>query len=395
MKLITVSFLAFMITFTGYSQKVESRLDSLLQGHVSKGEIHGCLAYIIQNGEIVLFKPYGYMNIESKRAMEKDAIFRIASMTKILTGAAALKLYEEGKFLLDEPVKKYIPEFANLRVLSPECKDENNLITLPLERDVTIRDLFRHTAGFTYGGDDIIGRLYQKKLGNIPQKTLKEFVQAITSVPLKFQPGSRWEYSYANDVLGYLIEVVSGKPLDVYMDEAIFRPLGMSSTGFYVQKNNLNRLSNHYSYDGNKLILADDALTGYFSKKPKFISGGGGGVSSVEDYSKFCQMILNFGEYNGTRVLSRQTVELLISNQIGEITNRQFETAGFGFGVAVTPGKYFGHTKICSWAGSPYNTTYQIDFEKGCIAILMVQNAPWTHLNLMDKFMKIVNEETK
>jgi CubicO group peptidase (beta-lactamase class C family) len=395
MRLIFNLLFILFFTSTAYSQKLETRLDSLLQGHVTKGEIHGCLAYVFQNNKVVMCKPYGYKDIENKVPIQENTIFRIASMTKVLTAAAALKLYEEGKFLLDEPVKKYIPEFGSLRVLSPECKSEDNLITLPLERDVTIRDLFRHTAGFTYGGNDIIGRIYRKKAGNSPDITLEQFTKAILSAPLKYQPGSRWEYSFANDVLGYLVEVISKKPLDVYMEEAIFKPMGMNSSGFYVTKDKIDRLSNHYTYTNGKLVLTDDAKTGNFSKRPTFISGGGGGVTSVDDYSKFCQMILNYGEYNGTRVLSKQTVELLISNQIGEITNRGFEVSGFGFGIGVTPGKYSGHTRICSWSGSPYNTTFMIDFEKNMIAILLVQNGPWTHLGLMDKFQKIVSEEIK
>jgi CubicO group peptidase (beta-lactamase class C family) len=394
MKSIISIFLTLSITVNVYSQRLEKRLDSLLQGHVDKGEIHGCLAYVFQNGKVIIYKPYGYMDIENHRPMKKDAIFRIASMTKILTAASALKLYEEGKFLLDEPVKKYIPEFASLRVISPDCKSEDSLVTLPLERDVTIRDLFRHTAGFGYGGDDIVGRLYKKKIFVTKDMTLKQFVQGITSVPLKYQPGSKWEYSFANDILGYLVEVISGEPLDVYMEEAIFRPLRMKSTGFYVLPENLTRLCNHYSYTDNKLILVDYSLTSRFAIKPAFISGGGGGVSTAEDYSKFCQMLLNYGEYNGKRILSRQTVELLISNQIGEIKDRGFEVPGFGFGVGVIPAKNCGGTTSCFWAGSPYNDTFMFDYEKQMIAILFIQNSPWEHLDIMEKFKQIVIKET-
>lgn len=388
-------FIALTLALSGYAQNLEKRLDSLLQGHVKKGEIHGCVAYVYQKGEVLLYKPYGYMDIESNRSMEKDAIFRIASMTKILTAAAALKLYEEGKFLLDEPVKKYIPEFANLRVISPACISEDHLITLPLERDVTIRDLFRHTAGFGYGGTDVVGRLYEKRIWTIDGLTLKQFVQAIISVPLKYQPGSKWEYSYANDVLGYLIEVISGKPLDVYMDEAIFKPLGMDNTGFYVPKEKLYKLCNHYGYVENKLILLETADNSPFAQRPSFISGGGGGLSTIKDYSKFCQMLLNYGEYEGQRILSKQTVELLISDQIGEIKDRSFQVSGFGFGVGVIPEKYCGRTNICFWAGSPYNDVYMFDYNKDMIAILLIQNSPWGYLGLMDKFETIVKEETK
>lgn len=395
MRNILISIIMLFVIQGGYSQSLEKRLDSLLQGHVNKGEIHGCIAYLFQKGEVVIYKPYGFMDIENKRLMEKDAIFRLASLTKILTATAALKLYEEGKFLLDDPVKKYLPEFAELRVISPECKNEDSLITLPLERDVTIRDLFRHTAGFGYGGDDIVGRLYAQKIIYTDDLTIQQFVNYITSVPLKFQPGRKWEYSYATSILGYLVEVISGKTLDVYMDEVIFNPLGMESSGFYVTPDKLNKLCNHYEYTENKLKLVDASDSSKFSKNPALISGGGGGVSSMEDYSKFCQMILNYGEYEGKRILSRQTVELLISNQIGEIQDRSFPVkGGYGFGVGVCPAKYCGGTESCYWAGSPYNNTYSINFKKQTIAILLIQNAPWEYLGLMDKFQRIMEEET-
>ncbi len=395
MKTIISFFIALFISVTVYSQNLERRLDSLLQGHVKSGEIHGCQAYLFQKGKVVFNKPYGYMDIENNRPMEKDAIFRIASMTKILTAASALKLYEEGKFLLDEPVKKYIPEFSNLRVIAPECKNEDSLITIPLERDVTIRDLFRHTAGFGYGGDDVVGRLYKKRIVFSEDMTLKQFVQYITTVPLKYQPGSKWEYSFANDILGYLVEVISGKPLDVYMNEAIFKPLTMENTGFYVPQDKLNKLCNFYEYKDNKLNLVEAAKNSKLAKRPAFISGGGGGVSTADDYSKFCQMLLNYGEYNGKRILSRQTVELLISNQIGEIKDRSFPVNGFGFGVGVTPEKYCGGTADCFWSGGPYNDTFMFDYNRQMIAILLIQNSPWGHLGLMGKFKKIISEETK
>jgi CubicO group peptidase (beta-lactamase class C family) len=394
MKPIITLSISLLLTVTVFSQRLETRLDSLLQGHVEKGELHGCLAYVYQNGLVILNKPYGYMDVENKRPMEKDAIFRIASMTKVLTATAALKLYEEGKFLLDEPVKKYIPEFAGLQVISPECKSIDSIITVPLERDVTIRDLFRHTAGFGYGGNDIVGQLYVKNIHYSESMTLKQFVQGITTVPLKFQPGSKWEYSFANDVLGYLVEVVSGKPLDEYMNEAVFKPLKMNDTGFWVPADKINRLCNFYEYSNNSLKLLENQKNSRLAKRPAFISGGGGGVSTAEDFSKFCQMLLNYGEFEGKQFLARQTVELILTNQIGEITDRGFPVDGFSFGIGVNPGKNCGRANFCHWAGSPYNDTYTIDFNKQSVAILFVQNAPWGYLGLMDKFTQIVEEET-
>jgi CubicO group peptidase (beta-lactamase class C family) len=214
-------------------------------------------------------------------------------------------------------------------------------------------------------------------------------------VPLKYQPGSKWEYSFANDILGYLVEVISGKPLDEYMNEAIFKPMGMVNTGFYVAPDKIKKVCNFYEYADNKLRLVAGSENSKLLKRPAFISGGGGGVSTAEDYSKFCQMLLNYGEYNGKRILSRQTVELLISDQIGEIKDRSFAVSGFGFGVGVIPAKYCGGTSGCYWAGSPYNDTFLFDYKKQMIAILLMQNSPWQHLNLMTKFSNIVKEESK
>jgi CubicO group peptidase (beta-lactamase class C family) len=395
MKFFTSGLLIILCICTVFSQGLESRLDSLLQGHVDHGEIHGCIAYIMQKDRVILYKPYGYMDLEKKRVMERDAIFGIASMTKILTAAAALKLYEEEKYLLDDPVKKYIPEFANLRVLAPACTREDSLVTIPLERDITIRDLFRHTAGFGYGGEDVVGRLYAKNALGSGDMTLQQFVQTMSSLPLKYQPGSKWEYSYANDILGYLIEVISGKPLDMYIDEVICEPLKMSSTGFYVPQEKLGKLCNHYEYKDKKLYVLENAGNSRFAKRPIFLSGGGGGVSTIDDYSAFCQMILKHGEYHGKHIFHRQTIELLTSNQIGENSDRSFPVSGFGFGVGVVPGKYCGQTQSCFWAGAPYNTTFFIDFDKQVIAIMLIQNSPWQHLHLMDKFGQIVREEIK
>mgnify|MGYP003800716957 CR=1 FL=1 len=393
MKTIQLTITALLMASASYSQNLEKRLDSLFQGHVNNGEIHGCLVTIIQDEKVIMNKPYGFMDLENKRAMETDAVFRIASLTKLLTAASAMKLYDEGKFLLDEPVKKYIPEFANLRVIAPGYTTIDSVRTVPLERDVTIRDLLRHTAGFGYGGSDVVGKLYVRNIRYSDSMTLKQFVQGIVKAPLKYQPGSRWEYSFANDILGYLIEVIAGKPLDEYMDEAIFKPMDMNHTGFYVKPDDVKHLCNFYEYSGNKLILKESSANTRITQRPAFISGGGGGISTADDYSKFCQMLLNYGEYNGKRILSRQSVELMISDQIEPIKDRGFEVTGFGFGVGVLPGKNCGATKDIHWAGSPYNNTYVVDFEKKSIAILLMQNGPWEHLGLMDQFKEIVSEE--
>ncbi len=395
MKSITIILITLIISGSACAQNLVRRLDSLLQGHVNRGEIHGCRAYVYQKGSVLIDKSYGMMDIENRRPMEYNAIFRIASMTKALTAATALRLYEDGKFLLDDPVRKYIPEFTGLRVIAPGCDNEDSLRTIPLERDVTVRDLFRHTAGFGYGGTDIVGRVYTKKIRYDSAMTLRQFVQRITSAPLKYQPGSKWEYSFANDVLGYLVEVVSGQPLDSTMKSLLLKPLGMDDTGFFVPAEKISRLCHHYTYTDGRLTLTDGSIDSKFNRRPAFISGGGGAVSTIDDYSKFCRMLLQYGEYNGKRILRPETVTLMTANQIGEIKERGFALPGFGLGIGVIPARKSGGTSACYWAGAPYNDTYIFNYDKQTVAILLLQNGPWTHLGLMDSFRKVVDDETK
>jgi CubicO group peptidase (beta-lactamase class C family) len=379
------------------------RIDEMLNAHIQKGELAGAVAYILQSGNVVYFKAYGSMDIEHQRVMDKTALFRIASMTKPVTAVAALKLYEKGKFLLDEPVKKYIPELSNLRVLSSAVSAEGMFETVPLERDITIRDLFKHTAGFGYSFEDHpVDKLYRDKKLITVATTLPGFVKNLADFPLEFQPGSQWEYSYSFDVLGYLVERISGQPLDQFIKQEIFDPLKMKSTFFWVPPDKTGNLTCVYEYKDGALKLYENATQNCYTDKKNLacVSGGGGLsddfpggiVTTAEDYGRFCQMLLNYGEVMGTRILKPATVELMISNQIAAVANRSFPVDGYGLGVGVKAEKYDGRTQSINWSGGPYNTVFRVNYANDYIAILLMQTLPWQNQGIMGKFMKLVDE---
>ncbi|MFA5817041.1 MAG: serine hydrolase domain-containing protein [Bacteroidales bacterium] len=400
MKKLFFTLLLVFIVSISFSQNLKKELDSLMFKSVNEGQLHGCVTYVQQRDKVLHFESYGFKNIEQNKKMENDVIFRIASMTKIITAAGALKLYEEGKFLLDEPVKKYIPQFNNLKVMQNIGTDSCKIVNL--ERDITIRDLFRHTAGFGSGGEnDTIGNLYNKLDS---AKTSEDFLNTISQIPLRNQPGSKWEYSCSNKILGFLIEKIINKTLHDYLTESFFVPLGMTNTGFYVAKKNIDKLSCSYIYDEGKLKLEDNPMTSEYLKVPTIYNGGGGIVSTAKDLANFYNMILHYGTFNGKQILKAQTVELLISNQIGEIKDRgipdltnilskyrSFSVAGYGFGVGIHTEKNSGKTQSIYWAGS-YNTYFLIDYDKQLITIFLTQITPFMHLDIMNKFGQIVNK---
>jgi CubicO group peptidase (beta-lactamase class C family) len=327
--------------------------------------------------------------------MKDDVIFRIASMSKPITAAAALKLYEDGYFLLDDPVKKFIPQFGDLKVMENIGTDSAQIVDL--KRDVTIRDLFRHTGGFGYASqpsknNDAIDNMYVSANLKSLDQTPEDFINKICKIPLKYHPGSKWRYSYSNDLLGFLIEAITGKTLHEYVKESILEPLNMSSSGYYVTEENIQRLSSFYNYENDELQLVEDNKNTPYSSKPTICMGGAKMVSTAQDYANFCSMLLNYGKFNGNQVFQKQTVELLISDQIDNIKDRGFKVSGYGFGVGVSKEKDNGKTESINWSGSPFNTTFFVDYNTKTIAILLTQNAPWGHLNVKYKFASIVKK---
>jgi CubicO group peptidase (beta-lactamase class C family) len=382
----------------GFSSQKLKEMEAVIQDHIDKKELAGVLTLIARRGEIVHFKTYGYQDMENKIEIQKSSIFRLASVTKIVTGVAALICYEEGLFLLDDPVKKYIPEFGNTQVFVSVQKGDqtDSLITEPLKRDITIRDLLRHTGGFAYSFENSpVDSLYKDAGFQTWSGSLSDFVKKIAEIPLAYQPGSKWRYSYSFDIVGYLIELVTKQPLDVFMEERIFKPLKMEDTGFYVPEMKLNRLTNYYEYKNDSLILMESPDNSPFRKLPSALSGGGGWfdgfgglVTTAPDFSHFLQMVMNNGVLENNRILSPQSVELLITNQVHDIQDKSFLSGNYGYGLGV--GASFkennGPTMGIDWSGGPYNTRYWIDFENKIYGIFFAQTGPWGHLGIMWKF---------
>ncbi len=368
----------------GMSSELLDSIRPVMQEYIDENKLPGMITMVARHGRIVHSGAYGLM--DAGKPMRPDAIFRIASMTKPLMSAAVMILYEEGRFRLDDPVADYIPEFRNLKVFS--SIDTAGLHTVDPVRPMTIRDLLTHTSGLSgVGAGSPVDSMYAA--ADLSGGTLKEMVQKLSAIPLLYQPGTTWNYSRSTDVLGYLVEVLSGEPLDQFLRERIFIPLGMEDTGFYVPAEDLDRVGAVYAPDsaGIKIIMKPD--TNSVSVPVKFLSGNGGLYSTATDYMIFSQMLLNRGKYNGVRILGSKTVELMTSNQLSgermpddEFFGPLMSGMGFGFGFAVLEDNVkagiIGSEGSYWWSGSG-NTYFYIDPHEDLIMILMMQFVPNYH----------------
>lgn len=321
----------------GLSSAKLERITSAVGAFIDRKEIAGAVTVVARRGRVVYAKASGRMDLEAAKDMKLDTIFRIYSMTKPITSVAAMILHEEGKFQLDDAVSKYLPEFKGLKVYKSQNGDRLELE--PPKREMTVRDLLRHTSGLTYGfvGNTAVDRMYRRAgvLGS--GGSLKDMAGKLRELPLLYHPGTKWNYSVSVDVLGYLVEVLSGKPLDEFFEERIFRPLGMKDTGFHVPESELERFAANYGPGGDSgLRVIDAPATSRYAKPATFFSGGGGLVSTAEDYLRFCQMLVNGGELGGTRILRRETVEDMTSNHLPE------DLIPIAVGPAGRPGIGFG-----------------------------------------------------
>jgi len=377
----------------GLSAQRLGRLSRTFQAHVDEGQIAGALLLIGRRGQIAYCETFGYMDVEAKRPMPTDGIFRIASMTKAVTAVAVLQLMEQGHFMLDDPVSKHIPTFRDMTV----AIEPNQVV--PAERPVTIRDLLRHTSGLLYGG-----KAYHQAGLHSWDRSLAEFVETLGQLPLAFQPGARFRYSYATDVLGHLVEVVSGQALDKYFEQFIFEPLAMHDTGFVVPPEKVERLTNHYRYTDGRLICEEQAAASPFLQRSEALSGGGGWsysypglVTTAHDWWRFMEMLRRHGQLDGRRVLSRPMVKLMCSDHLGDIPGAFEPGSGHGLGVGiVTDAAQHGQlaaTGTIYWAGGPHNTYYFVDFQEQMCGLMFVQTAPFGHLDLMQRFL-ILSHQT-
>lgn len=367
----------------GMSSERLGRLSQGMKTIVDEGRLSGVVTMVARKGKVVHFEATGKASVESGAPMRKDSIFRIYSMSKPITGVALMQLFEQGKWQLNDPVAKHIPEFAGLKVYSG-ADAEGKPILKDQVRPMTMRDLMSHTAGFTYGffSNTAVDQLQrQADVLNI-DITLDEMIKRVAQLPLNSQPGAQWQYSIAVDIQGYVVQKLSGMPFEDYLDQHIFKPLGMVDTAFYVPKEKAHRLAEVYTYDKNgKLTPVVGGFNHDFTKKPALASGGGGLVSTISDYMRFCQMLLNGGELNGVRILSPRTVELMRTNVLpnGMAILTPGSQFGLDFAVVMDPvaaGGYYG--KGTYWWGGAAGTWFWIDPVNELIMIGMIQQMSGT-----------------
>lgn len=338
-----------------------------LQKHIDDGKLAGISVMVVKNNETVLRRGFGYADIENQKPIEDNTIFRIFSMTKPITAAALMTLYDEGKFQLDDKVSKYIPEFENTPVYNPETKELE-----PQENKMTIRHLLTHTSGLTYGWDPnaYVDSLYRASGAADWGAPIGEQIKVLANIPLKHQPGTTWEYSVSIDVAGYICEVISGMPLDEFFKTRILDSLKMEDSGFYVPESKHSRFSVLYNLDENGALTASDNADFNFKIKPLLFSGGGGMVSTIEDYSRFGRMLLNGGELDGVRILQESTVEMIMSNQLPEgVVYENGGYYGLGGSVDSETGRY-------GWSGAA-STHFVADPENEMIILALTQLMPF------------------
>lgn len=381
----------------GLSPERLERIDALIQRSIGEGEIAGSAALIARRGKVAYFKTFGMADSEAKKPMSKGTIFRIASMTKPITSVAVMMLYEEGRFLLSDPVSLYIPEFKNQKVLVADSSKGGTLASIaivPAKREITIHDLLTHTSGIVYHWDEHLGGIYRETgvAHGLLQtnSTVGENIKKLASLPLLHQPGENWTYGLSIDVLGYLVEVVAGMPLDEFFATRIFKPLKMEDTHFFLPDEKVSRLAAVYRPAANGGIeripagpMETDMGAFVFSvdypyNGPKsYFSGGAGLCSTISDYARFCQMLLNGGELDGVRLLSRKTVELMTADHAGALMPGG---AGFGLGFSVVRDiGAFGEAASVGtygWDGI-FNTLFRIDPAEELIVLFMTQKYPF------------------
>ncbi|MBX3413229.1 MAG: beta-lactamase family protein [Pirellulales bacterium] len=378
----------------GLSEEKLAAIDEAMQSYVDKQKLAGIVVLIAREGKVAHAGVYGKLDREADKPMTRDALFRIYSMSKPITSAALMTLYDEGRFQLDDPVSKYLPELGDLKVYAG--KKEGAVQLAALERPITIRDLMRHTSGLAYGifPASPVDALYRDAKVLDRDQTLDEMLEKLSKLPLAAQPGDKWMYSISVDVQGKLIEKLSGKPLDEYLQERIFTPLKMTDTAFYVPSEKLARMTVNYGPGGEtKLKPIDPAATSQFATKPAFLSGGGGLVSTADDYLRFCQMMLNGGELDGARILKPETVAMMTENQLPDelvpialgplpMPNMGF---GLGFSVRVAQGKNepAGSVGAYGWGGAA-STQFFIAPRENLVCVAMTQFMPATQLYVQE-----------
>jgi CubicO group peptidase (beta-lactamase class C family) len=389
----------------GVSGRGMAALDAHIQGYIDAGKLPGALVLVARKGEVAHFSAMGMADVERGVPVSPDTIFRIYSMTKPLTSIALMQLHERGLVQLNDPVHKYIPAWEGQRVyVSGEYPDFQ---TRETDRAMTVRDLLSHQSGLTYGAFDAspLDSAYTARAPLSPRGTLDDMVEKLSDLPLKFSPGTRWNYSVSTDVCGYLVQVISGQRLDDYFAEHITGPLGMVDTAFQVAPENVARFAANYSpSDDGGLKLVDDPQASRYCGPQTFLSGGGGLTSTASDYWRFAQALAGGGELDGVRIIGRKTLELMTSNHLadggdlssvafGAWSETTYDGVGFGLGFSVTldPAKsqVAGSPGEFSWGGAA-STAFFVDPAEELVFVFMTQLMPSSTYNIRREFRTIV-----
>lgn len=387
----------------GMSAEGLQRIDELLQGYVSDGRLPGVIALVARDGQVVYRKALGYSDVATKTPLRTDAIVRIASQTKAITSVGLMELYDQGKFQLDDPISKYLPAFAHPRVLASFNARDSSYTTVPARSEITIRQLLSHTSGIGYPviGTPEARAIYAKAhipsgIGS-PAGTLGPTIDALGKLPLFNQPGERFTYGLSVDVLGRLVEVLGGQPLDQYLRAHVLDPLGMRDTYFYLPAALHSRLIPLYTENAARQTVAmpTSGMLGlrpdYPNRPGTYFSGGAGLSSTIDDYAVFLQMLLNGGTYNGHRLLKPATVALMTQNQIGDVNQGQ-NKFGLGFSI-VTPGAaaQTGQSVGSYEWGGAFGTDYWVDPTEHLVVLLYTQKFPHSNTpDLVPRFRKAV-----
>lgn len=352
----------------GFSSQGLRAYGDELSSLVAQGRLAGVSTLVARHGKVVMYDAFGYRDLDTRAPLPKDAIFRIASMTKPIVGIAMMMLWEEGKWSLDDPVARHIPEFRDLKVTSP-----NGLVSQT--HPMTMRELMSHTAGFDVSAG------YEGKNINDRSKPLQAMIDALSKLPLAVQPGADWRYGPSVDIQGYVVEKLSGQPLDEFLRTRIFEPLKMVDTGFWVEKSKLARVAKINTYNEQKKVMTAETQTDP-SRKPVFLSGSGGLLSTLEDYYHFSQMLLNGGEYQGKRLVKASTIELMRTNVLNDgvmvdLYGPRESGIGFGldFAIVLDPAKANTPrgTNTFYWGGA-FGTWFWVDPTNDVVVIGMIQN---------------------
>lgn len=384
----------------GLSPAGLARIAPAMQAYVDSGKLAGVVAVIARHGRIGYEQSYGWRDIERQRPMRRDAVFRIYSMTKPVVAAGALRLVDQGKISLDDPVAKYIPAFAHVKVYAGGSADQ------PLLRDadsvMTVRHLLTHTSGLPYGlTNTAVDTIFRRAAMYNPSRTLEQFVDSIAKLPLLFSPGTAWSYSSGLEIVGRIIEVASGQTLDRFLHDELFMPLGMRDTGFRITPRLRKRLTTLYARagDGRLQPLLQDGLLAMFEPEARFLWASGGLLSTTDDYLRFAQMLLNGGELNGTRVLSAETVREMMSDQLRASLRparpSSLMEGGYSQGLAgvvlvdSTRATLPGSPGIYRWSGY-VGTYFWIDPKNDMIAMVWTQFTPGRTYPLEQDFQRLV-----